>query len=476
MGNAPACCVSTYKVWGDVVTLNNTARVSGENSLDRYKEALKVFESEFTFHMSVIMEEILKQVKPVSIYLIGSFGRNEGALYFSGKHVRPLRDYDILIVVDSYLKFGVIKRIRRSIHKRLGLSDLYSRKFRFKGFAVWVTQVMLKDINQWPLLKYYELKKSSKLLWGKDIRGNIHIDFKDLSAYNGILILFSKAQGLLGLLDVSTLKQNRYSEKMIDFVYECMKTYVEFCTCLCLLARVYEPSFLKRCAKVSENFDLLFPELKRMTDTLQQSMLSYSYKRLLFEDRELNDLDLMKLLIGTLKHLKIVIWYYIHEAYEANINHNPLSPMVFDDYVKKLNTTVLKDLFDHFIKAKVGFSSKVIRELAIRFYLRYTLLQIFIRGRKAGYPIKPSILFSRNGNLMLRLWAINFMLLDSIEDDSRIDENALDMVSDKLCETIDRNFIEMNSLKEKRESRFSALQKIVLDLLELTDGVFHRKD
>jgi hypothetical protein len=446
-----------------------------ENVLDKYRKALKIFDSKLKFHMSVIVEEVLKEIKPVSIYLVGSFGRNEGSLYLSREAVSPLRDYDVLIVVDKYAKSDIIKRIRRNIHKKLGLTDPYSRTFRFKGFTVWITQVTLKDINVLPMLKFYELKEASKLLWGKDIRDNIHVNFENLSAYNGVLILLSKVTGLLGLLNIDELRK-RDPEKTIDFVYECMKTYVEMGTCLSLLVKMYEPSFLARCTKLSKNFDVLFPELKQMSTALPSLMVTYAYRRLLIENDFLTDLDLGMLLIKTLRDLKIMVWYYLRKAYEVNIVWAPAYAQVFEDSIKKLNTRVLDDLFDYFMKRKMGFRSEIIRKLAIRVYLRYVLLKFFIIGRKRGYQIKPRTLFMRDGNIMMKLWLIGFTLLESVKEDFNIDESSLYMAADRLCEVLDPSCIQISLSKDNLESRFSYLQKITLDLLYFADKVFHRKD
>lgn len=452
-----------------------SVEILNENILDKYKKALEAFDSTFIFHKSVIIEEILKEIKPVSIYLTGSFGRNEGSFYLSEEGPTPLRDYDILIVVNKPAKNDAIQRIRRRVHKRLGLPDPYSKDFKFRGFTVWITQATLKDVDVLPMLKFYELKKTSKLLWGNDVRDGIHINFEGLSAYNGILILLSKVEGLLGLLNIDELWKGG-SEKTIDFVYECMKTYVEMGTCLSLLVKMYEPSFLGRCTKLSKNFDVLFPELKQMSNALPSLMVTYACRRLLIENDFLTDLDLGMLLIETLKDLKIMVWYYLRKAYEVDIVWSSTYAQVFNDYIKKLNTRILDDLFDYFMKRKIGFRSRIIRELAIRIYLRYTLLKFFIVGRKRGYQIKPRVLFMRNGNIMMKLWLSGFTLLESVKEDFNIDETLLYVVADRLCEVLNPSYIQTSLSRNSLESRFSHLQKIALDLLDFADKVFHRKD
>jgi len=434
-----------------------------EQVLNKYKKALKTFNSKFIFHMSVIKDEVLKEITPTSIYLIGSFGRNEGSLYLFEETINPFRDYDVLLIVNKY-------------DKRLELPDPYSGGFKFKAFTVWITQITLRDINALPLLKFYELKKASILLWGKDVREYINPSFERLSPYNGILILFSKIEGLLGLLDLQILREKKDLEIISSLVYECMKTYVGIGTCLSLLIKMDEPGFLGKCTKISENFHILFPDLNKMSRTLPSLMSACVYRRLLIENEFINNINLGRFLIETLKDLEIAMWFFIRKSYEVDIGYPLTSPHVFEDYVKKLNTRVLEDLVDTFMKVRLGFCSRFVRELAVRLYLRYTLLKFLVKARKAGNHIRLSMLFMRNGNIMMKLWLVAFTLLSSVNAKFKIDESILSMAASRLCEIVDQNYIERCLAKEKLESRFSCIQKITLDLLDLADMVFHRKD
>ena len=442
--------------------------------LDKYRMARDLFRSIFTLQKSIIIEEILKEVKPVSIYLIGSFGHEEGSFYLSNGNLSPLRDYDVLIVVDKYVRRDVINRIRRNIHNRLGLPDPFLRDFKFKGFTVWITQATLSDINALPLLKFYELKEASTLLWGKDIRDCINLKFEDVSAYNGILILFSKIEGLLGLVEMNSLQKNGLD--VVDLIYECIKTYVEFGTCLSILIKKYEPSFVKRCAKLSENFDILFPDLKEMNDTLPSLMLQYSIQRLLIDDDFLKCVDVDRLLTQTVKDLKIMIWYYLRKAYNINLTFPGMSNCTINVLSRNLGAHIFEDIFAYYMKRKLGFSSKIIVKPAVRMYLRYCLLKFFITSRKKGYKVRWAILFASNANVMMKLWLIGLMLLESIDEDFSVDEDKLHKAENELQKMVDFGYMRARDPKYDVFSRFLFLRRTVLDLVDMADRIFHRKD
>jgi len=442
--------------------------------LDKYRMARDLFRSMFTLQKSIIIEEILKEVKPVSIYLIGSFGREEGSFYMSSRNLNPLRDYDVLIVVDKYVRRDVINKIRRNIHNRLGLPDPFSRDFKFKGFTVWITQTTLSDINALPLLKFYELKEASTLLWGKDIRDGINLKFEDVSTYNGILILFSKIEGLLGLVKMNSLRKNELD--VVDLIYECMKTYVEFGTCLSILAKKYEPNFVERCSKLSENFDTLFPDLKEINDTLPSLMLQYAVQRLLIDDEFLEHVDVGRLLTQTVKDLKIMIWYYLRKAYNINLTFSGMSNCAINDLSRNLGAHVLEAMFAYYVKRKLGVSSKIIVKPVVRMYLRYCLLKFFITSRKKGYKVRWAILFASNANVMMKLWLIGLMLIESINEDFSVDEDKLHEAESEIQKLVNFGHMHVHDPKDDVFSRFSFLRRTVLDLIDMADRIFHRKD
>lgn len=448
-----------------------------EVAMSKYRAAQQDFHSTLLFHKSVIVEEILREAKPVSIYLAGSFGRDEGSLRLSKGIISPLRDYDVLIVMDRLVRGDIIKVIRKRIHEKLGLLDPYSRNYNYKfgGFTVWITQVTLRNIDALPLLKVYELKESSQLLWGSDVRSRIRITLEDLSPYNGVLILFSKVDGLLGLLDIDELRRRNMTQR-VNFFYECMKTYAEMGTVLNLLHKSYEPSFVGRSLRLSRSFSLFYPELKQINSSLPSLVVASAYGRLLIDDDSLLNIDFGELLAKTLDDLRITLWHYLRKAYSVDIILASKYASMFDDYVEKLNTKLLESLFDFYLKRKLGLSSRLVRELAVRAYIRYTLLEFFIEGRKNGYRIRPRILFMRNGNIMLRLWLIGFTLLEGIETNLHIDEAAINETTKRLSEMLDFCSVQERLSGGTVESRFRFLKKTYLGLLDLADKLFHQKD
>ena len=440
----------------------------------KYKKALQEFTPTLNHYLSVISVEITREISPISIYLTGSFGRGEGSLYRHRTNVTPIRDFDILVIVKRHIKGKIIDRITKRIHTRLSI-DLNSKNFKLKGFIIWITQATIKDLNAFSLLKFYELKKTSRLLFGEDIRYLINISFKDLSKYNGILILFGKIQGLLGLLDFDALKKGE-TKKLLDFVYECLKTRTEIGTTHGILTEIYEPNFTKRCNTFYNDFHNWFPELEEFNPKLPFNVLQCSYRRLLIDDEFLESIDLSDMVAETVRDLDTAIWLYIKQAYSIDMPHILDDYNLLESYLEILNVAVLKDLMGFYIKNKLGFTTKLLEELTARVYLWYALLRFVISVRRAGYSINLRVLFARHKNIMMRLWLIGLLFLKSLKEDSSIDKDILQECVDRLCEILDHDILREYETIRELDQKFTFLQKILVDLLEIADRVFHKKD
>lgn len=429
---------------------------------NKYLCLLKDFQMKMNYHLSVIVAEILKEMNPIAIYLIGSFGREEGSLRVSKDgHIAPVRDYDILVIVDKKIESEKIRRIVIRVNKILGFAPPNS-DFKFKSFCIWITQTTLKEINSLPLLKFYELRESSRLLWGHDIRRLINVRLNMLLKYNFVLILFSKIHGLLGLLELNVLHENRNYEA-IDFIYECLKTYVEIGTCLSLLAGTYKPSFIERSLEVEKSFDYYFYDLRKKVPDLPQ-MISYcAYRRLILDDDYLNTLKLKDLFIKTRNDLKLILNYFVEKLYGTCL------------LLKELDTKVIEEVLNFYLMNRFKVSRIFLLKLITQLYLRYSCLNFFIEGRKKGYRVKIRILLYRQSNIMMRLWLLGLKALESIREDLTIDTEILNEILHELDKIVYLDHRE-NIISQSPEIKFTYIKKIIVELMNIADKTFHRKD
>ncbi|MEM2241034.1 MAG: hypothetical protein QXS74_07585 [Nitrososphaeria archaeon] len=432
--------------------------------VNEYSRLLKDFSIESNYQLSIVVKEILKEIKPIAIYLIGSFGRDEGSIrVLKSGSVVPIRDYDVLIVLNKRVASEKIRKVMERVNTMLGFTSPNFRNFKFQGFCVWVTQATLKEISSAPFLKFYELRESSKLLWGQDVRRLVKVKLSELLKYNFVLILFSKIHGLLGLLALNFLRENR-NDEMLDLIYECLKIYVEIGTCLSLLTGKYAPSFIERCLEVSKNFDVYFRDLQEKIPDLS-CMISYcAYRRLIIDDDYLCAVRLKEFFLKTRDDLKVILNYFIKEVYGVNLT------------LKELNTKVVEEVIGSYLMSKFGYLPKFFVKLVTQVYLRYVCLKFLIEGWKNGYRIRLRTLFYRQSNIMMRLWLLGLRVLDSVKQDLTIDAEILSETLRELDKIIDLSQLRKYWIKASPNIVFSCIKEIIVKLMDMADKIFHRKD
>jgi colanic acid/amylovoran biosynthesis protein len=457
----------------EVSSIGNLASLNKGDTLEKYHEVLQRFAPQFSHHKRVITDEILKKTRPVSIYLVGSFGRDEGSFSFTQASPHPFRDYDVILVTEKEIEHDIMKSISKNIHSRLGLSDPNLASSKYRGFFVWLTQVTTGYLNSMPLLKYFELKKQSKLLWGRDIRKDIRLTFKDVSKYNGLLILFSKIECLLNLIDVKLLQEGDDSKDKVDVVYECMKTYVEFGTCACLLAGNYLPTFLERSAFLSENFSSLFPELKKCETPIPSRVADFCLRRLLIQRDYLNKIEVNDLLVSTLRDLKTMIACYIERAYCTNYecSTNDLS----GGHFSTLGVRIIEDLFNFYLRKRIGLNNRLLRNWAVFLYLKYTQIKFFVAGRRVGLPVKLTSLLRPKENIMLTSWTLGYLLLDCINLKLDVDRHKISALESNLARIVEHHYINNHISQKDSKAELLSLTRTVARIIAIADVIFHRK-
>jgi hypothetical protein len=195
--------------------------------------------------IEALKEEIVSNLHPKSIILIGSFGKGEVTVIEDGGNLKFLSDCEVIIIPNKYV-FN-----RDKIEK---ISDNFYEKTNLK---VDISGVILSVYLLFPFLSrklrptmaIYDLKYGSKVIYGKDYLERIP-NFKpgDIPLWEGIRLLFNR---MAEALEHFSLKNP--SEEM---VYWTDKIVLACQDALLLSLGEYHFSYRKR----NEMFQSLFPE------------------------------------------------------------------------------------------------------------------------------------------------------------------------------------------------------------------------
>jgi len=438
-----------------------------------YSKYLEAFNPVMKKYLDLTVSTILEYVKNsvVAIYLIGSFGRGEGALYVERGHVEPLRDFDVLVVTMKPIKSDIIIAMTEEIHNKLGIPS--PTKTFLEEFSVWITYTLLNDLVKGiPLLKYFELKHSSMRLYGIDIRPLIDLELKDVSLYNGILILLTKIEGLLALYP---LPGTRNFKRRLNFIYEVLKMYTEFSTVFSLIDNsIYRPRYPDRCYNFVKVYREKAPWLFRLIPDLDYYVTFACVKRRLLTKDFITALDIYSITFQAIEALDKVLSLYITLGYNIKV---PLSGFSNSNkkMLDKVSLVSLANFFNDYLRKVFKIRNRTVgRILSIGitpFYLLTSNIKFILKARKSGIPVRVRLMFSIKNNFVYLAY-IGLVTLKTIVHG---EHNKLAMIFKYLEEYLDGEYINILRRGVTDTARLDIVIKLLTKLLRLADVSLHGK-
>lgn len=319
-------------------------------------------------HLDIIREEILSEFEPITILLSGSFGRGEGTVIMEGGRVRPLKDYDILVVVKHKFPPERISQIEARILYRIGESRTKS-DFRFAGFTVSIDQTTIRRLRLFPDIATYEIKAGSHLIYGQDVRRKISLGPRDIPLSNGLRFLFKKVLGLIFQLEPDIFQNEPVDADRIRYlIYECMKAWVEIGTATSLIGGVYAPSYSQRLDALEATPPPILQECEALRPGLKSRVIAATKEKLRPTGNLYSGRDLSLLWMTARDDLIVTIEKYL----ESYVGASPGSWLNrYEAYYKLLARYYYSDLARGIIKGAIGFSPSVLTWILSRGYQRH---------------------------------------------------------------------------------------------------------
>jgi len=370
-------------------------------------------------HMDIIINEIKKEITDIiSVLAIGGLGRGEGSFLIKKREVIPLNDYDIYLITKKKVDFKILKKIS----KKATLKIVEKSKFSFSEssslieFYVDLRNMTLSELKKIePMIKYYEIKKSAKIIYGRDVRKQIpKFSVEDIPLEEGLRFLMNRMSLLIECCDIDNLK---YSETKKTILYYIGKNYLTCAEALLLLNKRFVCSYKKRSEIFKKNYKKDFPELNRIVPGLADKIQLFTQKKLKPTENFLKK-DSKNFWINARKDLLNVTNFYIKKAF----NLKSSSPEELASNIKKLDKFFLKNYLRMFIKSKfkINLSNIFLNLLTIvaKIYFNYLYYKRdYILNKKRNmkilfslkdinlriYSICPLVLFSLNSDLSLNV-------------------------------------------------------------------------
>lgn len=241
------------------------------------KEADKKIEED----LKKINEVIIKELNPISIILFGGLGKGEGSLYKG----ELFNDIDMYVVTKEKLSEKKLEEVGMKASKAINAGgyefiessgELYDAE---KFFHVDLRGIKYSEIPQLKkTTRAFEIKHSSQILYGEDIRPLIRIKKEDLSISEGIRHLFNKSCFLLMTIDERRFKGKFLKDEKKYLIYHCIKTFLGCAEALLLAKKDDSPTYQGR-NELFKKYYGDFPEWVKKVDFATKMKLNLEFEK-----------------------------------------------------------------------------------------------------------------------------------------------------------------------------------------------------
>ena len=383
-------------------------------------------ENKIDRELKIVVEEILKVIKPVSIILFGGFGRGEGSADIHKDEVSISNDYDTLLVVKKKIPPSIIYQISENIHKRLGRTNPLDSINMEMGAGVSLVQYTVNDLLYFRDAKTYEIKAASKLLWGEDIRERIPVKPEDLSPWNGIRFLMRKPPGLCACFSPAYLQKPPTGKEKKTLIHECLRVYLDGGVLLTILAGIYRPSYHERAKVIKESLKIRLPDLIEKIPGLPERIEYLTDFKMFPSEEKYDAIDPLQLWLETRKDLGIILGYFM-EHY-LGVKTRGLAEL-FEVYNARMNKEFVDELAYYYLRQRFKISSKLLARIANIGYQRLFCLKYVLKLRK-----EEGLLYLKALNEFptFKVCTSGLMLLFSLNEDGTLNRDLFDAFTQSL--------------------------------------------
>lgn len=180
---------------------------------------------------------------PQAIYLVGGYGRGEGAWYEDEQGLHPYNDFDVAVITDSPLPYKTTEKLRKELASKVGISwidiDYYSLN-KLKVFT--------------PTIHNVDLLEGGMLIFGEDVikQNHLHLDSTLIGKEDLIKLYWTRMWTFLGSWDGSFRDLN--AEESRFFKNQMAKATLAACDMRLVKLKKYTTSYRERAKFVMADF------------------------------------------------------------------------------------------------------------------------------------------------------------------------------------------------------------------------------
>ena len=386
----------------------------------------------YTFLNDPVIEESLRKQLDVivkhtldlygtdcTIILAGGFGRGEGSIRMNQNKVAiPLHDFDTYVITKRTANSAKHEAMEQNIIQEL--SNLTGTDLRKEGFVLGVEVVPRGSLGRLPPdLSTFEMKASSTILYGPDVRKEIPVRSEDIALASGAITLFHRTTALLKNVEPEFLASQEYPPaRRLETVYECCKVYTEICTALSLLGGFYEPSYQARAEEFGKHYSS-FPELQRKLIDLPEKVSFHTRMKLVSDFSPIIN-KTVETWTETRKALDAVLRFFLSKFLGVDAEGSWVE--FFNKSRGRMRWFFFQDYLSFYL-ARLGlYSSPLVRATNLAFQA-YDYQSFQRKARKQGkYALTRPFSFT---SPIFDVYFASALVLFALEDDGAIDQGMM---------------------------------------------------
>jgi hypothetical protein len=386
-----------------------------------------------------------------SILLAGSYGKGEGSVLLTENYVKPLRDFDICIIVPKgkIPSALFVKNLQNKLRAKFSSISDYSYQLTGDQLPE-ISITTLENINSLPDIASYDLKKC-KILYGEDIRPQIKWDINDIPLRTNGRALFQKLIALIGAFHSEYLDSGVPEDLQPSFTRETSRIYIEICTGLCLLSKVYDSSAVNRLNSLRRIYRRDFRELcNKIPDLVDKVEASTLYK--LDPSKCSITNDPIDYWFNTRKDLGLAIQYYFERYLGIPFSGWESFCAILERRLKESYYLPVVSAF--FENKSIKLSGSQLRFLNLLFNIRENLAYSEQTLKKGSFSL--SILKGLSSP-SIKVFVVSPLILFAINRSGKINEEYVKLALKKL------NFVKQNN--QPFQNRWNEARSKLLDLV-----------
>ncbi len=421
--------------------------------MKKYTAYGKKVDLEVQKQLDKICKIIVKYTNPISIILIGGFGRGEGSIiYKKGKFI-PINDYDIYAITSKNFPNEIMEKIcieaSESIGKKCINFNDFSEDMEYsieKTFYPDIRVINISEIKKLPpFLKYFEIKYGATTIYGEDIIKDIpKFNIRDVPRSEGFRFLMNRLSLMIMHFPYSVFSGLTESDKerLINFN---MKTALSSAEALLLYSKKFVASYEKRSEILKKTYKKDFKDLYKKIPNLPEIVERYTEQKLRPNYNQIKD--------------PIDDWFILRD-YAGEIIKFLLLKFTGKEAksVKDVSKTINKVFFRFYIKdylrVKYNITNDFILSL-LKYPADFVLNLLFIKkifdSKNKFYfgPLKHPFI-----PIDLKVFAAAFLIISSLERDGNINKELFEKATKYLKQIypIDSKFYKDLNWEKMREA------------------------